>query len=219
MADKNSRAGSTYLTPEVLAFVDALHAPHDPALERAFNAPEKCAMPAIMVGPSEGKLLGMLLGLVQARRVVEIGTLAGYSAIRMARALPEDGRLWTIEADQSHAAVARANIEAAGLSRKITLMEGAALEVLPGLESEGPFDAVFLDADKDNYLHYGRWALRNLRAGGLLLADNAFFFKRLMEDSPEAAAVRRFHEEAKNGFDTVCVPTPDGLLVGIKKPT
>lgn len=218
MADDSSRAGSTYITPEVLAFVDALHAPHDAALERAFSAPTKAGMPAIMVGPSEGKLLGMLLNLVQARRVVEIGTLAGYSAIRMAKALPDDGHLWTIEADARHAEVAMANIAAADLSDKITLMRGAALDVLPDLEPEGPFDAVFLDADKENYEHYGRWAACNVRVGGLLLADNAFFFKRLMEESPEAAAVRRFHEESRSDFDTVCVPTPDGMLVGIRKP-
>jgi caffeoyl-CoA O-methyltransferase len=218
MADDSSRAGSTYITPEILAFADALHAPHDDALERAFSAPERSAMPAIMVGRSEGKLLGILLELVKARRVVEIGTLAGYSAIRMARALPQDGRLWTIEADPRHARVARENIEAAGLSEKITLLEGSALDVLPCLECEGPFDAAFLDADKENYMHYGRWASHNVRAGGLLLADNAFFFKRLMEDSPEAAAVRRFHEESRDTFETVCVPTPDGLLVGIRKP-
>jgi caffeoyl-CoA O-methyltransferase len=217
MADRDSRSGFSYITPEILAFADGLHAPHDAALERAFRAPETFAVPSIMVGPSEGKLLGLLLKMVKARRVVEIGTLAGYSAIRMARALPDEGHLWTIEADPRHAEVARANIEEAGLEKKITLVEGLALDVIRSLESEGPFDAVFLDADKENYEHYGRWAAENVREGGLLLADNAYFFKRLMEDSQEAAAVRRFHEESKRGFETVCVPTPDGLLVGIRR--
>jgi len=99
----------------------------------------------------------------------------------------------------------------------VTVVEGAGLDVLPSLEKHGPFDAVFIDADKANYDAYGRWAARNLRKGGLLLGDNAFLFGRLLEKSSEAAAMRRFHEEAALLFDTVCIPTPDGLLLGVKR--
>jgi caffeoyl-CoA O-methyltransferase len=175
-------------------------------------------MPAIQVAPSEGKLLGMLIALAGARRVVEVGTLAGYSALRIARALPEDGKLWSIEYDPRHAAVARASIAAAGLSERVEVLEGPGVEVLARLVPHGPFDAVFIDADKGNYDRYGRWAHANLRSGGLLLGDNAYLFGRLLEDSPEAAAMRRFHEEAAASFDTVCIPTPDGLLLGVKRP-
>jgi caffeoyl-CoA O-methyltransferase len=217
MADPESRSGHGHATPAILDWLDRLHATHDAALARAFDAPERHGMPAIQLGPSEARLVELLLALVKALRVVEIGALAGYSAIRIARALPERGRLWTIEADPKHAAVARENIEAAGHSDGVTVLQGAALDVLPSLERHAPFDAVFVDADKGSYDKYGRWAARNLRKGGLLLGDNAYLFGRLLEKGPEAAAMRRFHEEAARAFDTVCIPTPDGLLLGVKR--
>jgi caffeoyl-CoA O-methyltransferase len=217
MADKDSRAGTRYADEEILAYVQRVHAAHDSGLEAAFSSPERDDLPAIQVGPSEGRLLEVLLRLVGARRVVEVGTLAGYSAIRCARALGQGGRLWTIEVSASHAEVARRNIATAGLEDRIEVVVGAATAVLPGLEAHGPFDAVFLDADKENYDSYGRWAAAHLRPGGLLLGDNAYLFGHLLEDTSGAAAMRRFHEEAAQQFDTVCIPTPDGLLLGVKK--
>lgn len=218
MADRDSRSGTRYGTREIVAWVDALHAPHDDGLRAAFEAPDKEGMPAIQVGASEGRALGLLLKMVGARRVVEVGTLAGYSAIHMARALPAVGHLWTLESDPHHADVARANVERAGLADRVTVVVGKALETLPALEPHGPFDAVFLDADKGNYDRYGRWAAANLRAGGLILADNAYFFGELLDPArPEAAAMRRFHEETRAAFESVCLPTPDGLVVGIRK--
>src|SRR5688500_17204968 len=103
MADQDSRSGTRYSNPELLAFVERVHAAHDPALERAYRSPEAHGMPPISVAPSEGKLLGLLLRMVGAQRVVEIGTLAGYSAIHLARALPKDGVLHTIELEERHA--------------------------------------------------------------------------------------------------------------------
>lgn len=217
MADPSSRAGARYATSEVLAWVHAVHGPPDDGLSRAFDAPEREGLPAIQVGPSEGRLLHVLLRLAGARRVVEVGTLAGYSTIHMARALAPGGHLWTVEADPRHAAVARDSLRAAGVADRVTVCEGPALDVLPTLGPHGPFDAVFLDADKGNYDQYGRWAAAHLRAGGLLLGDNAYYFGELLADTDAAAAMRRFHEEAAAGFDSVCVPTPDGLVVGIKR--
>jgi caffeoyl-CoA O-methyltransferase len=159
----------------------------------------------------------MLLGMAGARNVVEIGTLAGYSALRIARALPLDGRLFTIELEEARAEGARRVLDASDAGAKVTILTGPALELLPTLESKGPFDAVFVDADKKSYDAYGRWAAAHLRKGGLLLGDNAYLFGRLLEDSEEAAAMRRFHEEAAGAFDTVCIPTPDGLLLGVRK--
>lgn len=216
MADPDSRKGHGYGTREILDWVNRVHAPHDEALDLAFDAPERHGMPAIQLGPSEARTLELLLKLAGARNVVEVGTLAGYSALRMARALPEDGHLFTIEFEPAHAAVARQSIAAAGLTGKVTLHEGPALEVLPSLEKRAPFDAVFIDADKGNYDRYGRWAAKNLRRGGLLLGDNVYLFGRLLEGSEEAAAMRRFHEEAARAFDTVVLPTPDGMLIGVK---
>jgi caffeoyl-CoA O-methyltransferase len=217
MADPNSRAGARYDTPELRAFVDGLHAPHDAALERAFGSPEAHGLPPIHVSAAEGKLLGVLLRLAGARTVVEVGTLAGYSAIRMARSLPGNGMLHTVELDPRHAEVARKNFEAAGLSHKITLHVGSARELLPALAPLGPFDAMFLDADKEGYPEYVAWAAKHLRPGGLLLADNSYFFGRLMADHPAAAAMRAFHELAARDFDGVCAPTPDGLVIGMRR--
>jgi caffeoyl-CoA O-methyltransferase len=218
MADNDSRAGVSYLTPAILAYLNETHAPHDAALRRAFEAPEREGLEPVQLGPSEAKLVGLLLRLAGARKVVELGALAGYSALVAARALPEDGHLWTVERDARAARVTRANVEAAGLSSRVSVVEGAALEVLPSLERHGPFDAVFLDADKGNYDAYGRWAAAWVRPGGLLIGDNAVLFGRLLDPGDaDAAAMRRFHEEARAAFDTVCVPTPDGLLVGVRR--
>jgi caffeoyl-CoA O-methyltransferase len=217
MADPDSRKGSRYDNPELRAFVDGLHAPHDAALERAFRAPETHGLPPIQVSAAEGKLLGLFLRLASVRSVVEVGTLAGYSAIRMARALPEGGILHTIELDPRHAEVAQSNFEAAGVAHKIRLHLGSGRELLPTLVAHGPFDAMFLDADKEGYPEYVAWAAKNLRQGGLLLADNSYFFGQLMSDHPAAAAMRRFHELAAKDFDSVCAPTPDGLVVGIRR--
>lgn len=218
MADLDSRAGGRYAAADIVAFLDDLHAAPDPALRHAFEAPERDGLPAIQVSPSEAKLLGMLIRLRGAKRVVEIGTLAGFSAIRIARALPEDGHLWTVEFDPKHAAVARRNLAAAGLADRVTVIESSGVDALDPLAGHGPFCAVFLDADKLGYATYAAWAARHVRPGGLLLADNAYYFGKLLETgNPAAASVKRMHEEARAAFDTVCIPTPDGMLFGIRK--
>ena len=217
MADRGTRAGQRHDSAEILAWLSKTHAPHDEGLEKAFEAPEVSGLPAIQVGPNDGRLLFLLLRLVQARRVVEIGTLAGYSAIWLARALGPGGRLWTVEADPAHADVAEKSIEEAGCSDVVTVCRGPALEVLPSIEDQGPFDAVFVDADKGNYPHYGAWAAAHVRPGGLLLGDNALFFGRLLDDTEDAAAMRRFHQDASASFDTAFIGTPEGLLLGIRR--
>ena len=215
MADSSSRAGGRYASPQILDYVQRVHAGHDAALAQAFAVPE--GIPAIQVGPSEGKLLYLFLKLVGAKKVVEVGTLVGYSAIHMARALPADGHVWSIEFESKHAEVARGNIARAGLGERVTVHVGAGREVLPTLVGNGPFDAVFIDADKVNYDHYGKWALENLRPGGLVLGDNAYLFGELTEDSDRGRAMRAFHEMVSKHCDSVCVPTPDGLVVGIRR--
>jgi caffeoyl-CoA O-methyltransferase len=215
MADNDSRSGVRYTTPEILAFVERVHAGHDAGLARAFQVP--AGMPAIMVGPSEGKLLEILMRMIDARRVVEVGTLAGYSAIHLARGLAEDGHLWTIEYEPQHAKIARDNLDAAGVGDRVTVEIGAGVEVLPTLEKHRPFDAVFIDADKQSYPAYGAWAAKHLRTGGLILGDNAYLFGELMDDSPRGAAMRAFHEQVARDFDSVCLPTPDGLVLGVKR--
>jgi caffeoyl-CoA O-methyltransferase len=213
MADNDSRAGARYATEDILSYVNRTHASHDAGLAQAFAVPE--GMPAIQVGPSEGRFLYLLMRMIGATKIVEVGTLAGYSAIHMARALPAGGHLWTIEYEPKHAEVARKNIAAAGVGDRVTVLVGAGREVLPTLK--GPVDAVFIDADKDNYDHYGQWAIANLRPGGLVLGDNAYLFGKLLEESERGRAMRRFHEAIAAACESVCLPTPDGLVVGIKK--
>ncbi|MFW5876032.1 MAG: O-methyltransferase [Myxococcota bacterium] len=217
MADTDSRSGARYAGANILEWTGRVHAPHDDTLERAYRAAEEHGLPPIQIGPSEGKAIALLLQLAGARKAVEIGTLAGYSALWMAKAMGPEGRVWTIEADPQAASVARHNIAAGGFDDRIQVMEGTAVEVLPELEGHGPFDAVFIDADKQAYDRYGAWAATNLRAGGLLIGDNAYLFGRLLDSGEDGEAMRRFHEQASRDFESVCLPTPDGLLVGIRR--
>ncbi|HET9992665.1 MAG TPA: class I SAM-dependent methyltransferase [Kofleriaceae bacterium] len=215
MADSTSRDGARYASPEINDYVHRVHAAHDAGLARAFATPSD--MPAIQLGQSEGRLLHLLVKLVGGKRLVEVGTLAGYSAIQLASALPAGGHLWTIEFESKHAAVATANLAAAGLADRVTVEVGAGVDVLPRLEPHGPFDVMFIDADKQSYDRYGRWGLAHVRKGGLVIGDNAYFFGRLLEDSEGARAMRAFHEAIAAACDSVCVPTPDGLVIGIVK--
>lgn len=218
MADRESRSGARHANKELIDYLDQLHAPHDDALRRAFDSADDEEIPAIQLGISEARTVELLLKMIGARKVVEVGTLAGFSAIRIAAGLAEGGKLWTIESDPNHAAVATANIVAAGLDDRIEVVVGPGIVVLPKLEQHGPFDAVFVDADKASYDKYGEWAAKNTRAGGLLIADNAHYFGKLLDLKDEsAAAMRRFHEDATHHYDTVCIPTPDGMLLGIRR--
>jgi predicted O-methyltransferase YrrM len=160
-------------------------------------------LPSIQVSPPQGKLLQLLVRLVGARRILEFGTLGGYSAILMARALPADGRLITLEAKPEFAEVARRSIDAAGVGEKVAIRVGPALEALPALEQEAgpPFDLVFIDADKVNTPNYFAWALDHTRPGGLIVADNVVRRGTLGDagDPDEATkAQRRLHETLAN---------------------
>ncbi|PVE06420.1 O-methyltransferase [Streptomyces scopuliridis] len=154
-------------------FTDQL-APADEALSAALAASDAAGLPAINVAPNQGKLLHLLARIQGARTVLEIGTLGGYSSIWLARALPEDGKLISLEYDPAHAEVARANLAHAGLDRIAEVRTGAALETLPVLAAEdaGPFDLVFIDADKQNNPHYVEWALKLTRPGSVIIVDN-----------------------------------------------
>jgi predicted O-methyltransferase YrrM len=144
------------------------------ALRRAVQSAADAGMPAIEVTPNAGKLLKLLVMTSRAKRVLEIGTLAGFSTIWMAQGLPDDGRLVTCEYLTKHAEVARKNVDAAGVGHKVDIRVGAALDTLPALEKEdqGPFDFVFIDADKENDPQYLEWAIRLGRPGTTIVMDN-----------------------------------------------
>ncbi|MBE8475675.1 O-methyltransferase [Streptomyces justiciae] len=149
-------------------------APDDEALEAALRDSEAAGLPPIAVTAAQGKLLELLAQIQGARRILEVGTLGGYSTIRMARALPADGRLISLEYSPRHAEVAARNIARAGLDKVVEIRVGAALDSLPRLadENPAPFDLVFIDADKENNPHYVEWALKLTRAGSLIIVDN-----------------------------------------------
>ncbi len=169
-----------------------LFAPPDPALDGALEASEAAGLPSMEVTPNQGKLLMLLARLQGARRILEIGTLAGYSTIWLARALPADGRLITLEANPTYAEVARANFARAGLAHVIELREGRALETLPKLaeESAGPFDVVFIDADKPSNPDYFAWALKLTRRGSLIVADNVVREGRVLDAKSSNTAIQ-----------------------------
>jgi predicted O-methyltransferase YrrM len=160
----------------------------DPALADALDRSEEAGLPSIAVAPNQGKLLYLLARLRGARRILEIGTLGGYSTIWLARALPEGGRLITLEASPEHAAVAQGNIDAAGLSDVVEVRVGNAVESLPLLAEEDgePFDLVFIDADKPNNPTYVTWALHLTKPGSLIVLDNVVRDGRVID--PEGGA-------------------------------
>lgn len=200
-----------------MGYAAKLHAAHTPGLQAAFDAPTRFEIPAIHLEPCESKFLTLLMKMIGAKKVVEIGTLVGYSALRLADGLAPGGKVWTVEYEPQHAEVASHIVEEAGASGRVEVLQGAGAYVLPTLEGFGPFDAVFVDADKVSYPFYGRWAARNLRKGGLLIGDNAYVFGELLDDSDNGRAMRSFHEEAAEYFDTTCLPTPEGMLLGVRR--
>jgi predicted O-methyltransferase YrrM len=191
------------MTPDKWAAVDSyingLLVPPDPVLEAALRAGVAAGLPAISVSPSQGKLLQLLARIQQAQTILEIGTLGGYSTIWLARGLRPGGRLITLELDPKHAEVARANFARAGLSGVIELRLGSALDTLPQLVAEGcgPFDLIFIDADKQGYPDYFTWALQLSRRGSVIIADNVVRDGAVIDAStadPLVQGVRRFNE-------------------------
>jgi len=184
---------------EVDNYICALLAPNDPALQAALKASEAAGLPAIQVSATQGKFLYLLARLMRASNILELGTLGGYSTIWLARALPPKGRLLTVDANPKHTEVARNNVAFAGLSDCVEFHVGPGLAVLPRLarEGRGPFDFIFIDANKSDMPEYFDWALRFSRPGGLIIADNVIRDGKVLDASTTDAdiqGVRRFNE-------------------------
>jgi predicted O-methyltransferase YrrM len=195
----------------------------DAALEAALSASDAAGLPQISVSPAHGKFLWLLARLVNARRILEIGTLGGYSTIWLARGLAPGGRLISLEAVEKHAAVARANLERAGLSRMAEVRVGQALDTLPRVE--GPVDLTFIDADKQNNAEYFRWALKLSRAGSLIVVDNVVRDGRVIDSASRDASVlgvRKLNEllarekrVSATAIQTVGIKGYDGFAVAL----
>ncbi len=173
--------------------------PSDPALDAALQASAAAGLPPIQVSPVQGKWLHLLARIQGARTILELGTLGGYSTIWLARALPADGHLITLEVEPKHAEVARTNIARAGLAKLVELRLGPALDTLPKLAAEklGPFDFIFIDADKVNIANYFTWALKLSRRGSVIVVDNVVRKGAVIDaasSDPNVQGVRRFNE-------------------------
>jgi caffeoyl-CoA O-methyltransferase len=202
-------------------------APEPRVLARARALAEERGIPPIALGPAEGKLLQLLLTLHDAKRVVEVGTLFGYSAAWIARALPEDGHLWTCELHDEHASTAEEVFAMAGIAERVTVLRGDAAASLESLAAQAPFDAIFIDADKAGYPTYLDWAERHLRSGGLVVGDNTYLFGHVHEDASDVDDELRPGLEGMQAFNRrladperylgVLVPTGEGMTVAIKR--
>jgi caffeoyl-CoA O-methyltransferase len=210
-------------------YISDLFNPQDEALIAAELSHKQEGIPHINVSPNLGKFLYLLVKLTNAKKILELGTLAGYSTIWMAKALPEDGRLISLEIDPRHAEIAGKNIFRSGLSDKIEIRVGRAIDLLPGLarENAGPFDMIFIDADKPPYTEYFEWALRLSRPGTLIIADNVIRDGKVLDpnqEDPMVKGAQRFNKAlaAQRGVDatilqTIGVKEYDGMAIAIVK--
>ncbi len=169
---------------DVDAFLDTTVVGDDPVLSAALEASDAAGLPRIAVSVQQGKFLSLLAGAIQARRILEIGTLGGFSTIWLARGAGPDGRVVTLEYEPKHAEVARANIDRAGVGDRVEVVVGAALETLPAVTG-GPFDLVFIDADKENNTGYLDWAIRLTRPGSVIVVDNVIREGAILSPDPD----------------------------------
>ena len=214
---------------EVDKYIGDLFIAPDEALTAAEQSHASENIPHINVSPNLGKLLHLFVKLTNAKKILEVGTLAGYSTIWMARALPEDGKMISLEIDPHHAAVARKNIERAGLSSKVDILEGKAIDLLPQLlaENAGPFDMIFIDADKPPYTEYFEWALKLSRPGTVIIADNVIRDGKVLDpnqEDPMVKGAQRFNralaaspEVTATILQTIGLKEYDGMAIALVK--
>jgi caffeoyl-CoA O-methyltransferase len=200
-------------------YIVGLFGAEDELLASLREEADRTGLPPIAISADEGRLLQVLLAAINARHVLEVGTLGGYSAICMARVLPPGGRLVSIEINEDHATFARRYIARAGLADRVEVRVGRALDVLPALDGER-FDAVFLDADKEPLPTYFEWALRLVRPGGLIIGDNALWGGRVYEGDEtdeKTKGVREFNRRMATDprVLSIIVPTHDGVAVAV----
>jgi caffeoyl-CoA O-methyltransferase len=206
----------------ITSYLRDLFGAEDEALKHIRSNTVEQGLPQISVAPEEGRLIHFFLKACGAKRVVEIGTLAGYSGTWIARALPEDGRLITVERDPHHAEVAQESFARAGVAARIEIRVGAALDILGALSAEGPFDGVFIDANKGDYPQYLEWAVKNVRLGGIILAHNALWGGAVVDHSlrpsSDLDALLAFNQQIASDprlLGTI-IPIGDGLAAALR---
>ena len=214
------------LAKRVDDYIERLFIPHDDALVQGLKDAEQAGLPAINVSANEGKLLYLIARIAGARRVLEIGTLGGYSTAWLARALPANGKLVTLELDQKHADVARKNLDRAGVGDRVEIRVGRAVVSLRAMvnRGEGPFDLIFIDADKESYVEYLNQSIQLARPGTVILSDNLIRNGRVLETHPSdnsARGAKAYNEAmaAHPRLDSLILPiireNLDGLSISI----
>ena len=205
-------------------YIKSVFAPEDKDLCEVINSLREDEA-HMQISPAEGKILQTLLRAINAKKIIELGTLGGYSSIWMARALPEDGKLYAIEMDYKKEERILKNLQKCGVSNKIELTIGKANDILPSIAENAPFDAIFIDADKSNYLNYLNWAEDNIRKGGLIIGDNSFLFGSVYGDNskkmnPETVkTMQAFNNKLANPekYTSILLPTTEGMTVAVKE--
>lgn len=204
---------------KLVGYLNRTFRPEDAVLKEARERSLAAGLPEIQVGSMDALHLEVLTRAVGAKKAVEIGTLGGYSGTAIARGLGKGGKLHTFELEKKHADVARETFRKAGVEDRVEIHLGPALEKLRDVEKEGPFDLVFIDADKESYAKYLDWAAAHLRVGGVVLGDNTFAFGEIVDGkSAGAEALRAFNRELAEGgrFRSTLLPTGEGLSLGVK---
>ncbi len=204
-------------------YIKSLFALEDEPLAEIINS-LKDGESQMQISPVEGKILYLLAKLCNAHKVVEIGALGGYSAIWLARALSDNGKIYTIEADPRKISRIETNIKNCGVSHKVEVILGIGRDILPKITNKGPFDMVFIDADKANYLNYLNWADNNVRKGGLIIGDNTFLFGAVYGDNTKGKKqetidiMHKFNKQLSNNtkYTSIILPTEHGMTIALK---
>jgi caffeoyl-CoA O-methyltransferase len=211
----------TIYNDEISAYINSLFVPEDAALRRARADSPKRGLPAIQIKPEEGRFLQFLVRACGAHKALEIGTLGGYSGIWISRGLSPGGKLITLEVEPLHAQVAGEHFAAAGVAEQIEIRVGNAHDLLKSLPAEGPFDFIFIDAEKTGYARYLDWALENIRLNGVIAVHNAFrkgSVAGLVEPDKFTAITQEFNQRfaSESRLLSTIFPAGDGMLVGVK---
>ena len=211
-----------------IKYMREVFAPEDDVLRSVREELEKTPWP-IQIGAEEGRFLQFLVNISRAKKIVEVGTLAGYSTLWLAKSLPEDGHIFTIEKNPQSAEISRKNFARSKYHKKISLIEGNAIDVLNSINDKAPFDMIFIDADKVSYPKYLDWAEKNIRAGGLIVGDNTFLFGTVYEEKiPKEADVSKAAHEAMKEFNrrladprkylSFMLPSQEGMTIAMRLP-
>jgi caffeoyl-CoA O-methyltransferase len=206
---------------KIARYAEEVFKPQDDLLREITFRSLKAGLPEIQVAPMDGLHLEVLVKAMGIKKAVEVGTLGGYSGVCICRGMGPQGKLFTFEINERNAAVARESFDLAGFKNNTEIIMGPAIMNLPRINKEGPFDLVFIDADKENYPYYLKWAAENLRVGGVVIGDNTFAWGTIADEEDSSASVealRAFNLDCAQGgrFKATVLPTGEGLTLGVK---